>query len=295
MPQPSLGRGLDALLSRKLPPSSSTVHTTTARIPVNSSGDEQIYELSVDVISANPSQPRMEFNDARLAELAQSIRDYGIIQPLVVSKNADGTYQLIAGERRLRAAKSIGMKIVPVVIRDTTNHERLAVALIENIQRVDLNPMELALAYRRLIDEFNFTHEEVGKKLGKSRPMISNALRLFNLHPEIQIALRERRIDAKHGEIIASLTGHEDQYRLFQEVIEKKMNAAETTRSLRKMSKRHAEMAGAKQPDIVRKEDLLREYFGTKVDITMRAGKGFMRIDFFSPEELAEIMNKIMD
>lgn len=295
MSQSSLGRGLDALLSRKLSPSSPVVRATATHIPVSGSGDEHVYELSVDVISTNSSQPRMEFNDVQLAELAQSIREYGIIQPLVVSKNADGTYQLIAGERRLRAAKSIGMKIVPVVIRDTSDHERLAVALIENIQRVDLNPMELASAYRRLIDEFNFTHEEVGMRLGKSRPMISNALRFFNLHPEIQAALRERRIDAKHAQIIAGLNNHDEQYKLFQDVLEEKMNVVETTRRLREMSKRHAQMAGAKQPDIVRKEDLLREYFGTKVDITMRAGKGFIRIDFFSSEELAEIMNKIMD
>ena len=292
MSQPSLGRGLDALLSRKIPQSSSSASHS---IPVSKRDDEQVYELPVDVIRANPNQPRTEYGEEQLRELAESIREYGIIQPLVVSKKEDGIYTLIAGERRLRAAKSIGFKIVPVVIRDTADHERLAIALIENIQRVDLNPMELAYGYKRLIEEFNITHDDLGRRLGKSRPTISNTLRYFNLHPEIQEALRERRIDSGQGKVIVSLTNQEEQLKLFQRVIEEKLTVAETTRALRQMSARHAEMVGAKPVDIVRKEDLLREYLGTKVDFVMRVEKGYIRIEFYSREELAEILRKILN
>ncbi len=292
MSTPSLGRGLDALLSRKIP--STQFSSKGTQISVNGSADEQVYELAVDVIKTNPNQPRTEFDESQLSELAQSIREYGIIQPIIVSKK-DGAYHLIAGERRLRAAKSIGLKVVPVVIRDTTDHERLAVALIENIQRVDLNPMELASAYKRLIEEFSFTHDDLGHKLGKSRPAISNALRFFNLHPEIQEALRERRIDSGQGKIIVSLANHDEQLKLYKQVIDEKLSVSETTRRLRQVSQRHAEMVGAKQPDIVRKEDLLREYLGTKVDIAMRGSKGSIRIDFFSSDELVEIMRKILN
>lgn len=292
MSNQTLGRGLDALLSRKAPlaqPSSQSVH-----VPLQHDSDEQVYELPVDVIQANPSQPRKGFDDAQLTELAQSIREYGIIQPLVVSKK-NSIYYLIAGERRLRAAKNIGLKVVPVVIRETADHERLAVALIENIQRVDLNPMELGAAYRRLLDEFNFTHDELGRKLGKSRPTISNALRYVNLHPEIQDALRNRIIDEGQAKVIVGLLDKDEQLKLYREVIEKKMTVAETIRRLRQVSQRHADMAGAKPPDIMKKEDLLREYFGTKVDIIKRGEKGFIRIDFFSREEFLEILNKILD
>ena len=292
MSNPSLGRGLDALLSRKMPPPRAA--QPTQQIPVQSEADEQIYELPIDVIRPNPSQPRSEFDEPQLTELAQSIREYGIIQPLVVSKK-DNTYILIAGERRLRAAKSIGLTIVPVVIRDTADHERLAIALIENIQRVDLNPMELALGYKRLIEEFNITHGDLGKRLGKSRPVISNTLRCFNLHPEIQEALRDRRLDSGQGKVIVSLIDHDEQLKLYRQVIDEKLTVAETTRRLRQMSQRHADMVGAKPADIVRKEDLLREYFGTKVDFVMRGEKGCIRIDFYSREELAEIMRKILD
>ena len=292
MSNPSLGRGLDALLSRKMPPPRAA--QPTQQIPVQSEADEQIYELPIDVIRPNPNQPRSEFDEPQLAELAQSIREYGIIQPLVVSKK-DNTYILIAGERRLRAAKSIGLTIVPVVIRDTADHERLAIALIENIQRVDLNPMELALGYKRLIEEFNITHGDLGKRLGKSRPVISNTLRCFNLHPEIQEALRDRRLDSGQGKVIVSLIDHDEQLKLYRQVIDEKLTVAETTRRLRQMSQRHADMVGAKPADIVRKEDLLREYFGTKVDFVMRGEKGCIRIDFYSREELAEIMRKILD
>src|SRR3989338_570067 len=292
MSNPSLGRGLDALLSRKMPPPRAA--QPTQQIPVQSEADEKIYELPIDVIRPNPNQPRSEFDEPQLAELAQSIREYGIIQPLVVSKK-DNTYILIAGERRLRAAKSIGLTIVPVVIRDTADHERLAIALIENIQRVDLNPMELALGYKRLIEEFNITHGDLGKRLGKSRPVISNTLRYFNLHPEIQEALRDRRLDSGQGKVIVSLIDHDEQLKLYRQVIDEKLTVAETTRRLRQMSQRHADMVGAKPADIVRKEDLLREYFGTKVDFIMRGEKGCIRIDFYSREELNQIMRKILD
>lgn len=288
MPPQPLGRGLDALLSRKSVPQSPVYSVPIAQ------SDEKPVELPIAVIKTAPGQPRKIFDETSLAELAQSIREYGILQPLVVSHSGND-YHLIAGERRLRAAQSIGLHIVPVVIRQTDDHERLAVSLIENIQRVDLNPMELADAYRRLIDDFNMTHQQLADKLGKSRPWISNMLRFHNLIPEAQSALREGLIDITRAKLIVALTDPAEQIKLFNKVIDQKLNFPETYRELRKMSPRHAQMAGAKAPGLVRKEELLREYLGARATINARGGKGHLVIDFFSEDELDDIIRKILD
>lgn len=286
-PQP-LGRGLDALLSRK-----SAASSAPQSIPVATT-DEKIVELPIHVIKTAPDQPRKIFDNVSLAELAQSIREYGILQPLVVTRSGND-YFLVAGERRLRAAQSIGLAVVPVVIRQTGDHERLAVALIENIQRVDLNPMELADAYRQLIGEFNITHQQLADKLGKSRPWISNMLRLHNLIPEAKEALRDGRIDTTRAKLIVALNDPVEQMKLFRSIIDENLDFRETYRRLRKMSVRHAQMAGAKAPALVRKEELLREYLGARATINARGGKGHLVIDFFSEDELDDIIRKILD
>ena len=213
MAQSSLGRGLDALLTRKkmtLAPAASSGTTAT---------DDAVVELPVHVIQTNAFQPRHAFNEEQLLELANSIREYGVIQPLVVTREGD-EYHLIAGERRLRASKMIGLEKVPVVIRNSNEHEKLAVALIENVQRVDLNPIELGCAYKRLADEFSMSHDEIGVRVGKSRPVVSNTIRLLNLPAVIQDALREGAVQMSTARAILALPTADEQIDFFYKILE---------------------------------------------------------------------------
>ncbi|MBI4600225.1 ParB/RepB/Spo0J family partition protein [Candidatus Uhrbacteria bacterium] len=288
MPKASLGRGLDALLARKkisLPPAGGF----SAR-----SDTDTIVELPVHVIETNEFQPRRAFNEEQLLELANSIREYGIIQPLVVSREGD-TYRLIAGERRLRAANMIGLEKVPVVIRETKEHEKLAVALIENVQRVDLNPIELGYAYKRLAEEFSLSHDEIGARVGKSRPVISNTIRLLNLPAVIQDALREGTVQIGMAKAILALPTPDEQVAYFYKTLEGKL----TSRDAEKqgvLSRGGAARRNAKvDPALLRREEALRERFGTKVTIDKHDGVGRVSIYFYSDEELGELFKTLTE
>lgn len=224
-------------------------------------------------------------------ELVESIKRYGIIQPLVVTEK-DGGYELIAGERRLRSSKIIGLEKVPVIIRDASSQEKLEVALIENLQREDLNPVETALAYRKLIDEFNLSQEDVAKRVGKSRPSVSNILRVLNLPEEIQVALIEGRITEGHAKILAGLEGETRQMALFRKMLNTKMSVDDATQEARRMG-------GTKQAKVKinyadkDKEFAFREFFGTKVEIRRKRKGGQIIIDFFGDEELEDMVTKM--
>jgi len=294
MPNPALGRGLDALLMRKKPASSLTVSEEHVAIQSLSDSDG-VVRLPVGVIQTNEFQPRSDFNQQHLQELADSIKEYGIIQPLVVTKDGD-TYRLIAGERRLRAAKQLGMEMVPVVFRDADEHQRLAIAIIENVQRVDLNPMECAIAYKRLKDEFNLTQEEIAQRLGKSRPVVANTLRFLNLPSDIQEGLRAGHITEGHGKLLMGLSREEDQLRLFRHIREKNMNIRETVHELQslggtKMQRNFIE----RDPSFNAKEELLRECLGTRVSIVSRGEKGTIEIEFHSLDQLKELINSLIN
>lgn len=291
MAQYGLGRGLDALITRKnsTPPSGGS-----ASIAHQSSDSDVVVEVPIHHIIVNDYQPRLDFDDEQLTELADSIREYGIIQPLVVARH-DGGYRLIAGERRLRAAKRVGLTVVPVVMRDANEHERLAIALIENVQRVDLNPIELAFGYKRLRDEFSLTQEEIAKRVGKSRPGVANILRMLNLNQTIQDALRKGMITEGVGKIIMSLETEQQQMDLFNKSLEQKWTAGEATDYAKSITTKQLVRKSSKDPRVLALEERIRGVYGTRVAIQKKNERGSITIDFFSEDQLHDIVDKMTD
>lgn len=290
MAQYGLGRGLDALISRKHPTSSQRGDGVSAQ-----STDEPIAEIDISLISANEYQPRHEFDTNQLHELSESIREYGIIQPLIVVHEG-GKYRLIAGERRLRAAKIVGLSRVPVVIREANDHESLAMALIENIQRVDLNPIELAKGYQKLYDEFSLTHEEIAKKIGKSRPVISHALRLLTLPQEIREALETGAIFEGHARLLLCLKTPEEQLKLFKKIIDEKLPIRFVERILYEEEKKGTiqRRTPSEKQNFLAQEELLREHLSAKVTIEQKGKRGIISIEFYSNDELKGLLQKMI-
>lgn len=291
MPSNSLGRGLSSLIPQKVK-KVATSPEGEAVVSVMSEADRgRVLQVSPEKISINPMQPRHNFNESQLNELADSIKQYGIIQPLIVTERG-GDYELIAGERRLRAAKSLSLESVPVIIRRADEQEKLELALVENIQRENLNGIEAAIAYRKLIDEFNLTQEELAKRLGKSRPVITNTLRFLNLPEEIQSALIAGRITEGHAKLLAGLDSEVKQLALFKKIILGEMTVGETHKETRIMG-------GTKKARIKinyadkDKEFAFREFFGTKAEIKRKGHGGEVIIYFYSDEELGEMVGKI--
>lgn len=261
-----LGKGLEALIPRAT--------------------DAPAAEIPVDRVRRNPHQPRIAFDEETLAELAASIAAHGVIQPIVVRGSADGGYELVAGERRLRAARMAGLQSIPAVVRDSQANELLELALVENVQRADLNPIEEASAYRELIDGFGLTHEAVATRVGKSRVAISNALRLLDLAPETREAIIEGRISEGHGRALAAITIAELQRAVLQLVLERHLSVRQTEELVRR--KRDTAVARRRplSEDLADLEAQLRGILATKVGIVRTRRGGRLVIDFYSDEEL---------
>lgn len=302
--QYGLGRGLASLIPPKKEKSSAAASTgaafgsapTSVLPPVTVSHPDMpvIREIPIGDIVPNPHQPRLHFDEAKLAELSESIRDHGILQPLVVSSLGDGKYELIAGERRLQAAKRAGLMAVPVVVRQADNQEKLELAIIENIQRHDLNPIEEARAYLRLTDEFGLHQDAVAKKMGKSRPNISNTLRLLTLPVEIQRAIIEGKISEGHAKALLSIENPEKQRALFELIIKEELTVREAEEKARAVSVRsHLRTVRENSPELAAKEDWLTEQLGTKVRIQSRGKGGKITIEFYSNEELSGILGRL--
>jgi len=273
----ALGRGLDSLIPRK--------NFSVKAIEEKS----DILEIPINLIRANPYQPRNNFDEQSLEDLANSIKEHGILQPLVVNKIADDVYELIAGERRLRAAQKAGLNKVPVVIRLITASKKLELSLIENIQRKDLNPLERARAYQKLIDEFNLTQEEIAKKMGKARATVANTLRLLNLPISIQRAIEEERITEAHAKVLLTLESPEAQEAMLRRILGVGLTVREAEQLV--ISKR-------KKPRAIdyfvkSQEEKLQEILGTKVIIKKRGKKGKIIIEFYSEEDLANLIKKL--
>ncbi|HWA31906.1 MAG TPA: ParB/RepB/Spo0J family partition protein [Candidatus Paceibacterota bacterium] len=263
-----------------------------------------IFWIDTDKIKPNPYQPRRDFDEARLAELADSIRQYGVLQPLTVSRaeveTGDGglitEYELIAGERRLRAAKLAGVSQVPAVIRTgDTAMMKLELAIIENLQREDLNVVDRARAFFRLANEFKFTHNEIAKKVGKSRESISNTLRILSLPEEVLQALSEGKLSEGHTRPILMLADHpEEQTVLFKEIVYKKMTVREAERIARKIAyERVRKKELMADPEITELEEEFQEKLGTRVHIERKESGGQIKIDFFSADDLRTILSLI--
>jgi len=265
---------------------------------------QSVFWIEVEKIKPNPMQPRREFDDERLADLSESIRQYGVLQPLVVTrKEIEGPsgisveYELVAGERRLRASKLAGLSQVPVIIREKMDDKlKLELAIIENLQREDLNPIERARAFKKLIETFNLKHYEVAEKVGKSRVFITNSLRLLNLPEEIQEGVRSGIISEGHMRPILMLADHrEEQFNLYREILTKKLNVRQSEAISRKIAFDRARKKEGETLDSDTRaiENKLAEALGTRVKIEKTGRKGRIHIDFFSEEELRAFLRKV--
>ncbi|MBU0649075.1 ParB/RepB/Spo0J family partition protein [Patescibacteria group bacterium] len=280
----SLGRGLGSLIptfdSRKTQEEGERRPAATSR--------NEMFDVAIDKISPNPKQPRESFSHEEMVELISSIKEHGVLQPLILTPKDDG-YEIIAGERRWRASKAAGLRAVPAMIRNVKEQEKLEISLIENIQRQNLSPIEEAKAYKRLMDEFNFTQEEVAKKVGKSRPQVANFIRLLALPLEIQEAVAAGELPYTQARTLLALDSPRACMKLFRKIIKEKL----TVRDTEKKVGPRAKIEEKRDLEITEKEERLRDALGTRVSIKKRGQSGQVIIEFYSDEELGEIVDRI--
>lgn len=283
---PALGRGLDALIS-----TDDELHT---------GGSSSINEVPVEKIKANPNQPRREFLETSLEELAESIRQIGIIQPITLRQMEDGTYQIIAGERRWRASQMAGLNSVPAYVRTADDEKTMQMALVENIQREDLNAIEIALAYQNLIEQYHLTQDKLSEKIGKNRATIANYLRLLKLPAQVQMALRNKEVDQGHARALLGLDKPTLQVKLFNEIKEKGYSVRQVEDMVKALnngetvkSGRHTMKAKNRLPEEYNElKNRLAEVFRTKVEMTCsQKGKGKIILSFANEEELEYLIS----
>lgn len=284
-----LGKGLNALI-----PEDTVILEPKKGKDKN---DDNGYSLiDINLIKSNESQPRKLFDDEKIMELAESIKSNGIIQPLILRKDKD-EYIIVAGERRWRAAKYIGIKEIPAVIMDLTEKQILEISLIENIQREDLNSIEEAIAYKKLITDFDLTQEQLSKRIGKSRVAITNTMRLLNLSEDVQQYIIEGVISEGHGRALLAITDSKLQCELAQNVIDDKLSVRELEFLIRKLKTKSepSKSKAKKETNLYYKEviEKLENYFGTKVNVTNKNNKGKIEIEYYSEEDLQRILEII--
>jgi ParB family transcriptional regulator, chromosome partitioning protein len=284
-----LGRGLGSLIPNKK--TAKELLGDSSEVAEILDNKEKISQLSVDKITPNPHQPRSIFNENELAELVDSIKEHGIIQPLIVTKSGSG-WQLIAGERRLRSAKLAGIDKVPAIVREMSEQKKMEVALIENLQRKNLNPLETALAYQKLVDEFNLTQEQLSKRVGKSRSSVANTLRLMTVIDEVKQAIQEGKISEGHARVLAGLP-EKDQLVTLKKIIDGSLSVRDTEKVGKEVVVKKSIRKVQFDPEVKAKEDELQSALGTKVEIKKTGSSGQIIIKFFSEEELSDIVNKI--
>ena len=291
--KPVLGRGLSALLSD---PSNDikSVEDKGADKVVGS-----IIELDINFIEINPFQPRTNFNEETLQELAKSIKEVGVIQPITVRKLEFNKYQLISGERRLRASKLLGLSTIPAYIRLANDNESLIMALVENIQRHDLDPIEVAISYQRLIEEVNLTQEEMSERVGKKRSTITNYLRLLKLDPIIQTGMRDGFISMGHGRALINIEDQDAQSDIYHTVVTQNLSVRDTEALVKKyqegLKPKTGKPISTKSFEIpTEQKKTFADFFGAKVDVNVAAnGKGKISIPFHSEEDFNRIMKLI--
>lgn len=274
----ALGRGLEALF---------------ADININGGNPNEIIDLDINVISPNLNQPRKLFDGEKINELAESIKTHGIIQPIIVRPINSG-YEIIAGERRWRAARRAGLKEVPCIIKDIDEQGNMLIAIIENLQREDLNPIEEAKAFETMLKTYNMTQEDISKSVGKSRPYIANILRLLKLSEEIQMLVLENKISSGHARALINIEDKAKQKALAMEIIERGLNvrqiekAAEETKA--RQTKGYKKKGRETDPHIISIQEDLKRIFGTKVTVNSNYKKGKVEIEYYSQEELERLI-----
>ncbi|HBP01189.1 MAG: ParB-like protein partition protein [Candidatus Moranbacteria bacterium GW2011_GWE1_49_15] len=290
-----LGRGLSSLIPNKKiddERSESSARTLSSRGDDSIRGDKFVIEVDVNNIVPNPHQPRVLFDDEKLEDLAKSIRQHGVIQPLVVSHNG-ARYELIAGERRLQASKRAGLRKVPVIVRDADEKQKLELAIIENVQRHDLNAIEEAKSYKKLMEEYQMSQEEVADKMGKSRSLVANKVRLLGLPVEIQRALIETKITEGHAKAILSLDNPEKQRALFELILRGNLTVRQTEDKTKEISVKSHKRVSNVDPQIKELEEKLVEKLGTKVKITKSGDGGRIVVEYYSQEDLDALLGKL--
>jgi ParB family chromosome partitioning protein len=296
----ALGRGLNALLSDNDTTDRLEAEMAVANVaPPTTSPKSGINEILVAEIETNPFQPRTHFDEDALLELAESIRVHGIIQPITVRRLAHNQYQLISGERRFQASKLAGLEMIPAYIRAADDQQMLEMALIENIQRENLNAIEIALSYQRLLTECNLKQEQLGERVGKNRATVTNYLRLLKLPPDIQIAVRDNRITMGHARAIINVDSADQQLYIFKKTLAEELSVRKVEELVREMSGVKTENAPAQSPaggsaaakEMSQLQSKLSSHFSTRVMVKSDGRKGEIKIPFVSVEDL----NRILD
>jgi len=279
----ALGRGLSALLK-----------DTSSNVKDNYDVVGNIIEVALETIQVNPYQPRTYFDEDSLSELATSIRELGVIQPITVRKLGD-TYQLVSGERRFRASKLIGNKTIPAYIRTANDQEMLEMALVENIQRKNLDPIEIALSYQRLIDEIQLTQENLSARVGKKRSTVANYLRLLKLDPILQTGMRDGFISMGHGRALINVSDSNDQLSIYKKILKDKLSVRQTEELVKNLkgNTSQSKSVNKKLPKYIKESILsINKYLDQKIDVTINSkGKGKISIPFHSKEDFERIKN----
>lgn len=293
----ALGRGLSALLSDTPEDEKLDVDVTSpVRERENKVNTESINEILLSEIETNPFQPRQHFDQEALKELSESIKVHGIIQPITVRKFSNNQYQLISGERRFQASKLAGLTKIPAYVRTADDQQMLEMALIENIQRENLNPIEISLSYQRLISECNLKQEELGDRVGKSRSTVTNYLRLLKLPPDIQIAMRDNKLTMGHARAIINVENPDSQLYIFKKTLAEDLSVRKVEELARELTSNTKETSTTTAPstqpkEVTQLQTRLSSHFGTKVSVKSDGKKGDIRIPFLSIEDL----NRILD
>lgn len=291
----ALGKGIRSLLQSI----DSDLKTSAGNLkPAVTEAVTGIMRIAIDQIDTNPRQPRHDFDEQALKELSASIKTYDIIQPITVSKLPSGRYRLIAGERRFRAARMAGLKDMPAYIRQANDAELLELALLENLQRQDLNAMEIALSYKRMMEELDYTQEQVAERMGKERSTVTNYIRLLKLPPDIQVAVRNGSLSMGHARALVNVDTIEKQLFIYKEVKEKDLSVRQTEELVRKLYKGEP---GVKNPGKTplppaykRIEDNLASHFSTRVKMNHnKKGHGSITLEYYSLEELNKLLDKL--
>jgi ParB family transcriptional regulator, chromosome partitioning protein len=291
----ALGKGIRSLLQNIDSDLKTAAGNLRPSVAENITG---ILRIALDQIETNPKQPRKDFDETALQELAVSIRLHDIIQPVTVARIPTGKYRLISGERRFRAARLAGLNDIPVYVRQANDQQLLELALLENLQREDLNAMEIALSYKRMMDELNYTQEQVSERMGKERSTVANYVRLLKLPPDIQIALRNGQISMGHARALINVDTVDKQLYLFNEIKSRSLSVRQTEELVRKLYKTSPavkESVKAGMPGPYRKiEDILATHFSTRVKLNHSVkGSGSIQIEYYSTEELNKILDQL--
>ncbi len=285
----ALGKGLNSLI-----PQSKSRKRIRKETSSDKNNHERIWYIPLSEITPNSEQPRKNFSHKEIEDLVQSIKKHGILQPITVTEKEDGGYELIAGERRLRSSEIAGLATIPAIVRSATSQEKLELALIENIQRQNLDPIEEAFAYQRLIQEFGLTQQEVSAQVGKSRPVIANTIRLLDLPDKIQKALVDRQISVGKARALLSLKSDKEQMKVFIEMIGQKATVRDVEKAVAAKGQSSRKGSVRRDPNIRATEQLIEERVGSKVHITQKGERGTIVIEYNSKGELKRIVEEII-